>query len=148
MDRMDNAIIVVVVVFPFCLLCRHVVDRQMVLCASENGVLLDCPRIPFVLSVTPPYSQTTEAKRKTRMTIATTQMTMAKDELLSPTMTTISNPNPFCIHCLHNPLPLSQLIPKQSAQRIESKTRINNAPTRPSSEQPNSASRRVLIVLD
>ena len=47
---------------------------------------------------------------------------MAKDELLSPTMTTISNPNPFCIHCLHNPLPLSQLIPKRSVQRIESKT--------------------------
>ena len=44
----------------------------MVLRASENGVLLDCPRILFVLSVTTPHSQTTEAKRK-KMTIPTNQ---------------------------------------------------------------------------
>ena len=48
MERIDTIIIVaVVVVFPFCLLCRDAVDRQMVLRASESSVLCDCPKIRF-----------------------------------------------------------------------------------------------------
>ena len=64
MERMDNAIIIVVVVSALSLLCRDLADRQMVLRASEIGVLLNCPKIPFVLSVTCRRRQTREVKRK------------------------------------------------------------------------------------
>ena len=62
---MDNTtIIVVIVVSPFSMLCRHVVDRQMVLRVSENAVLSICPRIVFVLSLTSQRRQTALAARK------------------------------------------------------------------------------------
>ena len=47
MERIDTMLIIVVViiVFPFCLLCGDAVDRQMVLRASELAILLVCPKI-------------------------------------------------------------------------------------------------------
>ena len=64
MGRMDNAIIIVVVVSALSLLCRDLADRQMVLRASEIGVLLGCPKILFVLSVTFRRRQSREVERE------------------------------------------------------------------------------------
>ena len=68
MESIDTIIIIVVVVVivvsPFSLLCCDVVDRQMVLRASENGVLFDCPKIRFsAFSVTTPHRQKTGLTR-------------------------------------------------------------------------------------
>ena len=56
---MDDTV-VIVVVSALSLLCRDVVDRQMVLRASVHEVLLDCPKIRFAISVTSSHRQTTK----------------------------------------------------------------------------------------
>ena len=84
MERTDNTIIVIVVVFvvvlPLSLLCRDVVHRQMVLRASESSVLFDCPKIRFC--VFRHLSTQTTGTKDNNTTIATTTMTMTmmKDE--------------------------------------------------------------------
>ena len=71
------------------LLCRDVLDRQMVLRASENGVLFDCPKIRFAISVTPPHRQTTELTRNTTNDTnkASKLCMMIRVELMVATMT-------------------------------------------------------------
>ena len=71
------------------LLCRHVVDRQTVLRASESSVLFNCPKIRFAIPVTPPHRQTTELTRNTTNDTnkASKLCMMIRVELMVATMT-------------------------------------------------------------
>ena len=55
--RKDCIIVIVVVLFTLSLLCRGVVDSQTVLHVPMQKVLCDCPKIPFVISVTTKHRQ-------------------------------------------------------------------------------------------
>ena len=72
-----------------------------------------------------------------------------KDEPLSPTTaTTSSNTNPFCMIPPSSSVVASQTKNSLSSEIKHKNNGATNAPTRPSSGQPSSASLRGLIVLD
>ena len=55
--RRDCIIVIVVVLFTLSLLCRGVADSQTVSHVPMQKVLSDCPKIPFVISVTTKHRQ-------------------------------------------------------------------------------------------